>query len=384
MKLLYIVNARIPTEKAHGYQICKMCEEFSSAGVEVELWVPTRENLIKKNVFEYYNLKRNFKISYIKSFDFIKYDKLLLKKSVYLQSLWFFLKLVFKKLDKKIQVYTRNPELAWFFGKKNPVVFDAHNWPMNKIRLYRFFLKKVDKIVCNSRGTEKKYNEHGFVNTVSVPNGVDLSEFKSEIDVLKLRKELNLPQNKKIVMYIGHLYKWKGVDSIVGAAELMRANKDVLFVVVGGTKEDIKKYNEIIKNKNFKNIIFLGHKNKIYIPKFLQAVDVLLLPNSPISAESVNYTSPIKMFEYMLAGIPVVTSDFALFKEIIENDNCGICVNPLDPKEIALAINRLLGAEKEAEEMGNNGNRMVKEKYNWSIEEKKLFNVYKKITNKIK
>ena len=56
MKILYMANARIPTEKAHGYQICKMCEEFSSAGVEVELWAPTRENSIKKNAFDFYNL----------------------------------------------------------------------------------------------------------------------------------------------------------------------------------------------------------------------------------------------------------------------------------------------------------------------------------------
>ncbi len=49
MKLVYIANVRIPTEKAHGYQICKMCEEFSSQGIKVELWVPTRENNIKED-----------------------------------------------------------------------------------------------------------------------------------------------------------------------------------------------------------------------------------------------------------------------------------------------------------------------------------------------
>jgi glycosyltransferase involved in cell wall biosynthesis len=82
------------------------------------------------------------------------------------------------------------------------------------------------------------------------------------------------------------------------------------------------------------------------------------------------------MFEYMMAGIPVITSDIPLWKNIIESNNCGIAVNPLNPKDISDAVQYIIDNPDEAEQMGQNGIKAVKEKYNWSIEEDKLFNVY--------
>lgn len=85
---------------------------------------------------------------------------------------------------------------------------------------------------------------------------------------------------------------------------------------------------------------------------------------------------PIKMFEYMSAGIPVVASNFPLWKEIIEKNRCGVCVDPLSPKDIAKAINFIVQNPQIAQKMGENGKRAILEKYNWQIEEQKLFNIY--------
>jgi len=82
------------------------------------------------------------------------------------------------------------------------------------------------------------------------------------------------------------------------------------------------------------------------------------------------------MFEYMSAGVPVIGSDFPLWKDIIEGNDCGLCVNPLDPKAIAGAIDYLVDHPKEAESMGRNGQIAVHRKYNWTIEEQKLFKLY--------
>ena len=71
MKLIYIEKGRMPTEKAYGYQICQMCEEFAKAGNKVELWVPIRENNIKENIFSFYDLEKKFTVKYIKSFDIL-------------------------------------------------------------------------------------------------------------------------------------------------------------------------------------------------------------------------------------------------------------------------------------------------------------------------
>jgi len=87
----------------------------------------------------------------------------------------------------------------------------------------------------------------------------------------------------------------------------------------------------------------------------------------------------LKLFEYMSAGIPVVASNFPLWKEIVEGNNCGICVDPLKPKEIADAIRYLLEHSEEAKEMGENGRKAVEEKYNWETESKKLLQIYREL-----
>ena len=95
----------------------------------------------------------------------------------------------------------------------------------------------------------------------------------------------------------------------------------------------------------------------------------------------INYLDalPVKMFEYMSAGIPVISSNFPLWKKIVEGNNCGLTVDPKDPKQISSAIEKLLSNDKQAKEMGQNGRKAVEEVYNWEIEEKKLLDIYKEI-----
>ena len=88
---------------------------------------------------------------------------------------------------------------------------------------------------------------------------------------------------------------------------------------------------------------------------------------------------PIKMFEYMAAGIPVIASNFPLWRAIVLTNQCGLCVDPLDPVAIANAIDYLIMNPSEARRMGENGRRAVLEQYNWSMEETKLLEFYKDI-----
>jgi glycosyltransferase involved in cell wall biosynthesis len=95
----------------------------------------------------------------------------------------------------------------------------------------------------------------------------------------------------------------------------------------------------------------------------------------------VNYidSQPIKMFEYMSAGVPVVCSSFPLWRRIVEGCGCGICVDPMNPNEIASAINRLASNPDQVEEMGRRGRAAVRDRFNWGVEEAKLFELYRSI-----
>jgi glycosyltransferase involved in cell wall biosynthesis len=97
----------------------------------------------------------------------------------------------------------------------------------------------------------------------------------------------------------------------------------------------------------------------------------------------VNYLDslPVKMFEYMEAGIPVIASNFPYWKSIVEPIDCGICVDPQDPEAIRKAILELVNNPVKAHEMGKKGREAIWTKYNWSIEEQKLLSFYQRMIN---
>ena len=294
MKIIYITNARIPTEKAHGYQIFKMCEEFSNQGAEVELWIPTRDNHIKENNFSFYGVKNNFKIREIKSFDFYIYHKYLGKLSFWLQGSWFVLKLLFIRVDKDVIIYTRNPEIGWIFNlKRYKVIVEVHNWP-SKDRLYRFLIKRSNKIITITNGLKKLFLKNSWPenNILVAPDGVDLKKFDIKIDKIQAKEKLNLPTNKKIILYCGslYLYGWKGVDIFLAAAGTLP--EDYLAILVGGESNETAK----IKNKyGGNNLLLVGRKRHEEIPYYLKSADVLVLPNKSGDKISEQYTSPLKL-----------------------------------------------------------------------------------------
>jgi glycosyltransferase involved in cell wall biosynthesis len=95
--------------------------------------------------------------------------------------------------------------------------------------------------------------------------------------------------------------------------------------------------------------------------------------------ENYRESLPIKLFEYMAAGLPVIATDFPLWREIVEGSRCGFLVNPLNPEEMAEKVAMLLSDEAKRREMGENGRRAHEEVYNWQVEEQKLLQLYQEL-----
>ncbi len=339
MKLIYITNARMPTEKAHGYQIAKMCEEFAKAGREVELVIPERENLIKDDIFTFYEVERNFSVKSIKSYDFLKFKRCK-KTAFYLQSLFLILKLKKFKFAKEDIIYTRNPEIAYMFKMKgNKVVFEAHNWPDSKRGLYKKLIKKVDKIIVITKSLKEKYIENGTSDEkiLVAPDGVDLKKFDIDLSKEDARNNLKLPLDKKIIVYTGNLLKWKGVDTLIEAGKLLK--DDSLIYIVGGSEPYLKEYKE--KTEKCANISIIGIRLHSEIPIWLKAADILVLPNSGKEKISKNYTSPLKMFEYMASKRPIVASDLPSIREVLNEKNV-VFVEVDKPESLAKGLKEVL------------------------------------------
>jgi len=371
MKIVYIANARIPTEKANGYQIAKMCEEFAKSGNEVELIVPTRRNIINEDVYTYYGLERNFSIRYIKSIDFFIFKRFLGKLSFYFQHLFFLLRILFIKIDKNSIVYTRSAEAAWLCKfKKRQAVLELHGWPEKKQKLFCYFVSRTKKVVTVTSLIKKLMLEQGL-NSASVlvaPDGADQSIFNIALSKKEAREKQNLPQDKIILGYTGSfktMGRDKGISVIVDSLPLvLKKRKDLLFVAVGGNKKDINYYNQLAKEKGVVEAIELRSRVNIKeLAIFQKACDILLMPFPDIRHYAL-FMSPLKMFEYMFSERPIISSDLPSVRDVLNEKNC-MFVKPDDPKDLADKIIGLIGDEKRARAISEQAFRDV-EKYAWS------------------
>ena len=180
------------------------------------------------------------------------------------------------------------------------------------------------------------------------------------------------------VCYIGGIAAIRGIREVVAAMALTRP-KIQLNLVGGFAEADVEK--EVRTAPGWQQVNPLGVRDRVGVRDVLARskagiVTFLPVPNH-VDAQ------PNKMFEYMSASVPVIASHFPLWREIVEGNECGLCVNPLDPEAIAGAVDRLVEDAMLAQRMGENGRRAVMERYNWAAEEKKLLAFYERLQGRM-
>lgn len=177
------------------------------------------------------------------------------------------------------------------------------------------------------------------------------------------------------VAYVGLISKVRGIEPLIEAISRVEGVK---LNMAGHFNE--KSFEDRIKQKSgWSSVEEYGFVNRKQVNEILSKskVGVVTFLPAPNHIEA----QPNKLFEYMSAGLPVIASNFPLWREIVEKNNCGICVDPSDPIAISDAIRSLINNPSTAIKMGRNGRNAIKEKYNWDIEKEKLFEVYKKLLN---
>jgi len=360
MKLIYLSELRLPTKNAHGFQIVNMCAAFADEGIEVLLLIPWKKNLLKEDPFDFYGAKRNFVIKKLPAIDlypfrliperisaFVHLFSLLISARIYL---WF---------NKYDELYTREKYVALFFKR---FTYEVHMPEQMRIRGF-----KPKKIVVLTNYIKDKLKESGIreKDILVAPDAVKLEMFP-KIDKKEAREKLRLTSDKAVVLYWGNFKKWKGVDTL---AEAMPFFESVLIVMVGGTKEsDVARIRA--KVNGYKNVIVEGFKPHKELPWYLAAADVLILPNSAKDENSRLYTSPLKLFEYMAAGRPIVSSDLPSLREVLNNRN-AVFFKPDSAKSLSETTLTLLTHPELQEKIASQARTDV-EGYTWDKRARKI------------
>jgi glycosyltransferase involved in cell wall biosynthesis len=173
------------------------------------------------------------------------------------------------------------------------------------------------------------------------------------------------------VCYVGSISAIRGIRELVRACELLHSPARLALV---GTFSEPALEREIARFPGWTRVQAHGHLDRIGVRQVMQRAMAGLVTLHPV----VNYLDalPVKMFEYMAAGLPVIASRFPLWQDIVEGNQCGVCVDPGNPAAIAAAIDPFCRHPHIARRMGENGRRAVHTRYNWGSEADKLAAFY--------
>jgi len=363
MKIFYIANHQLPTTKAHGLQIMKMCEAFRANGADCELVIPKRlidPGISELDPFLFYGVKKVFKITYLNSFDFIKWGSGWLGRPLFwLQQLSFGYSARRYLKNKDGIIYSRDPfSLYAFSGTSFKLYWEAHNFPSNiNSKFYKDILKRINGLIVISEGLKNKFSQFYNKEILLASDAVDVGEFDINISQKDARTKLNLPLDKKIAMYVGHLYKWKGVDILIKAAKFLKDNE--LIIIVGGLKEDREFFFSAIPERCGNKVRFIDYVAHNMVPIYLKSADCLILTGKSSEVISRQYTSPLKLFEYMVSKRPIIAQNLPSFREILNSDN-AILIEPDNSEKLAEGMWSAFYRQDLAERTSKNAFEMVR------------------------
>lgn len=353
MNLIYFANARIPTEKAHGFQIMKMCASFAAAGANVTLVVPDRTNTLQQDSYAYYGVAKNFSIVRLATPNILRWGPL----GYFVQAAWFSIICVVYSLRHPADVYYSRDESALALVKLfRTTVLEVHSVPSRHLFLYRPLLWGVTSFVSTNQWKAEFLVQRCGVRRAAVlvfPNGVDISDVQSRDDA---RRALGLRPDIIYVVYTGHLYEWKGAHVLAAAAALLPPSVQVLMV--GGYESDIRRL-----SAQHPRVTFVGQKTQAQAAVYRAAADIVVVPNIPSTQESTFATSPLKLFEYMAARKPIIASDMPSIREIVD-ETCVVLVPPGDPAALANAVQRLASDPARANALAACAHERVQQ-YSW-------------------
>lgn len=366
MRIVYIAPQAIPSSSANSIHMMKMAQAMASNGHDVLLLAP-RGNT-QANIFSYYGVRENFKlITHVKrpgSLGLVSYS---------------FQNISHARAFKPDLVFSRCLMSAWISLLAGlPTLFEIHDSPRSINPVAQKIFKRIANhktcaglvVVSQALRDHMASSHHIPGNKIIVaPDGADALPAGST------QSPFTKKENKFHAGYTGHLYKGRGIDVIASIAEQL---PDVEFHIVGGNAQDVSEWRE--KIQAFQNMHFYGHQPPGIVPDFLRHFDVLLAPYQKKVAVAGNvgdtsaWMSPLKIFEYMASGKPMICSSMPVLMEILRHDDNAILCTPDDASDWVGAIKYLRSNPAAAHKIAENAQKDFLNHYTWQKRAENILN----------
>lgn len=348
----------------------KACESLQASGADVTLSIPFRSKSEQDvaDVFEFYECKTRFKI--------------LWQRNLIFPERYSIIKIGLKAVRSDADiVFSRSIPAALIVAiLQKKVIVEIHE-PLDRSRMARRLsdilvnMGSLKGVITNCEAlkahTFKRYNKLQ-TRCIAIQNGAD---------EIKKMPPVRFQQPEKMhVGYVGQLYRGKGVEAIRDLAPL---NPDMIFHVVGGLPEDIEYWKGQLKNN--KNVVFHGFVKPSYLAAYITAFDVVLAPYQRVvhgynsSNNLAEWTSPMKIFDYMSAGKPIIASDLPFMREVLEDEKTAILCDPDDIKAWSQALNRLSKDREFAQSLGAAAKEVFLSNYKWEKRAQKVLSFIKRV-----
>ena len=345
-----------------------MCTAFVKAGYKVTL-------AMQKNKGFEYNAKEFINNTFRDGIDFEIitwneksknnfFNKILVKRSI----------VQIAKQNNPDMIFCRDSYILNALTKIDvPIIYESHNSRLHtgKNILHNFLEKRLLRAVHSpnfkclfsiSEALSKHWEQKGVPKDklFAWHDGFDASLFEKNIDKNNAKSKLNFPINKTIVTYTGGLYLNRDIENII---YLAREFPDLMFLVIGGPEKHLQYFKKISQEEAVFNINFMGFVEHNLIPNFLYASDILLALWSS-KVPTINYCSPLKIFEYMAACRTIVAHDFPTIREVLVNEKDSILCEPDNFDSLKLALSKAL-IEKNTSKYGEVAREKAFKLYSW-------------------
>jgi glycosyltransferase involved in cell wall biosynthesis len=376
MRLLYLHNTPLDSEKANIVSTLYMCNAFSNLGLEVTLAVPKPKSYITdreistsiKNIIGQEN---SFSLKFFRKYTFAgRFNTL--------GAFWGIKKLL--KEESTDICFVRSPVFKITIDAGIPTIFECHNSLLNtrsKIldRYWKgqlFKLCKYDKflkMIAISQELSNFWQNNGFPPSkiLTLHDCIDDGSHKNIESIEEARDELNLPKDRKLIVYAGSLYRDRGIETILKLAQVYSM---ACFIVLGGPDERKRYYRKMLEKEGINNVYFMGYIPHNLVKSYLCAADVLLMIWSR-KVPTINYCSPLKMFEYMAANRIIVGHGFPTIKEILTDGETAYLANPDSFDELSAKLNNALN-DTYPSIIADNARKLVLSHYTWDKKAKAI------------